>query len=376
MPADQASAILFYAPMKPPDDPTPSGDREVARTLVAALECLGHQATLASRLRAWQRRPDHAALEELKAQAAAECDRIVSDITRRRRSPKAFVTYHLYHRAPDLIGPEIAERLSIPYLVIEASRALKRSRDDWREHFHLADQALQRADAVIALQGDDLDGLTGVIEAARLHHIPPFLDLSGFAPARTPDDRPDGPCQLLTVGMMRAGDKAASYQLLAEALSRLDSMRWRLTIAGDGPARAKIEPLFPKDRTTFLGRVPRARLADVYRQADLFVWPAIREAFGLVFLEAQASGLPVIGARRGGVPNVVADGETGLLVPEGDVEAFSEAVTTLIRDPERRQRMGVAARARVLAEHDLAIGVARLGAILDATIARHGETAR
>ena len=76
----------------------------------------------------------------------------------------------------------------------------------------------------------------------------------------------------------------------------------------------------------FAGAVPHAELPAIYASADLYLWPAINEAYGMAFLEAQAAGLPVVAGRTGGVPAVVADGVTGVLTPIGDAAAFAAAI--------------------------------------------------
>jgi glycosyltransferase involved in cell wall biosynthesis len=101
-----------------------------------------------------------------------------------------------------------------------------------------------------------------------------------------------------------------------------------------------------------VGVVPHAELPAVYAAADLYVWPAINEAYGMAFLEAQASGLPVVAGRTGGVPAVVADGVTGLLTPVGDAAAFAAAVARLLDDAGARARLGQAAIRRIAARHD------------------------
>jgi glycosyltransferase involved in cell wall biosynthesis len=98
--------------------------------------------------------------------------------------------------------------------------------------------------------------------------------------------------------------------------------------------------------------------------ADLFVWPAINEAFGMAILEAQASGLPVVAGRSGGVADVVADGLTGLLAPPGDAAAFAAAVRTLLLDPARHAAMAAAARDKIRRDHDLPAAAHRLAEII------------
>ncbi len=168
--------------------------------------------------------------------------------------------------------------------------------------------------------------------------------------------------------MMRPGAKLASYRCLAEALGRLNDRRWRLLVAGDGPAQAEVRAAMAPlgERVVFLGRCDGASLREVYAAADLYVWPAIGEAYGVAFLEAQAAGLGVVAGRAGGVPAVVSDNESGLLVPPGDAGAFAEGLGQLLDDASRRQAMGEAARARVLRHHDLAQAAATIGGHLAA----------
>jgi len=99
--------------------------------------------------------------------------------------------------------------------------------------------------------------------------------------------------------------------------------------------------------------------------ADLCVWPAINEAFGMALLEAQASGVPVVAGRGGGVSEIVVPGVTGLLVPQGDAPAFAEAVRSLIVNRQRRAAFAQAARQRVRAEHDLSSAARCLNMVID-----------
>ena len=98
-------------------------------------------------------------------------------------------------------------------------------------------------------------------------------------------------------------------------------------------------------RASLLGIVAPAALPSYYAAADVFVLPSIcQEAFGLVILEAFAAGVPVIGTRSGGVPELVEDGRTGLLVNQADVDGLHDAMRRLLLDHELRARLGAAAR--------------------------------
>jgi phosphatidylinositol alpha-1,6-mannosyltransferase len=120
-------------------------------------------------------------------------------------------------------------------------------------------------------------------------------------------------------------------------------------IAGDGPQRGELETLARElgvaERVRFLGAIQHAETADLYRCAELVVLPNREEAgeadgLPLVFLEAAASGRPVIGGKAGGTAEVVADGVNGLVVDGEDVEAIAAAIAVLLGDEDRRQEMG------------------------------------
>lgn len=104
-----------------------------------------------------------------------------------------------------------------------------------------------------------------------------------------------------------------------------------------------------RERVSFLGFVPPAELAGLYRSATLLVHPTLSDSFGMPVVEAMAAGLPVVASRIGGIPEVVDDGTTGVLVPANDPEALARAVLALLADEDRAAAMGRAGRERALA---------------------------
>jgi glycogen synthase len=287
-------------------------------------------------------------------------------------------TYHLYYKAPDWLGPAVADALGIPYVVAEASLAGKRRDGPWAAGHAAVAQALRRADAVIGLNGTDRAGVLPVLAGPeRWHALKPFLATAPFAAAATQRDAarerfaarlgldPAVPW-LAAVAMMRPGDKLASYRLLAAALERVAAPPWRLVVVGDGAARTEVAAAFAPlgARVTLLGALDRRALPELLAAADLFVWPAINEAYGMALLEAQAAGLPVLAGASGGVPDIVADGATGRLIPPGDIAAFAAALGNGLADPALRQRWRSEAARRAAAEHDIASAAHRLDGIL------------
>jgi glycosyltransferase involved in cell wall biosynthesis len=174
--------------------------------------------------------------------------------------------------------------------------------------------------------------------------------------------------------MMRAGDKLASYEILAEALSEIAGLPWALDVVGDGEARSRVEALFERvgDRVRFHGQLDdRETLGSLYTGADLLLWPAVNEAYGMVLLEAQAHGCAVVAGSFGGVPSVVHHGETGLLTRPGDPADFARAVSELLMDGERRRQLGASAFRFVRGSRGLDTAAERIRVALSALIADH-----
>ena len=357
--------IAFYAPLKPADDPVPSGDGRIARLLLAALQAAGHVSFVASRLRSYDGDGEPRQQARIAEQGRAAAERLVRSWRRTpHAAPQLWFTYHLYYKAPDWLGPAVAAALGIPYVVAEASFAPKRAGGVWDLGHRQVARALGLADAVLGLNPADRACVLPLLrDPRRWIAMRPCLDAGAYAAPR----RPAGAApRLIAVAMMRNGDKLASYRLLGAALARLLDLRWCLNIVGAGAARAAVEAaLAPLGaRVRWSGALDAAAVAEALAAADLFVWPAINEALGMALLEAQASGLPVVAGASGGVGGIVAAGATGLLVMPGDPAAFAAAVRTLLVDAERRAVMGEAARRKVLREHDLPAAAQCLAAAL------------
>lgn len=345
----------------------------MARLFLAALRCAGQEPALASRFRSFEGQGDPYRQARLAAFGQKLADRIVSRCrTAPAKAPDLWFTYHIYHKAPDWLGPRVSDALGIPYIVAEASFAPKQAGGAWDCGHRAAEHAIRHADAVIGLNpGDRGCVLPLLADPARWIAVKPFLDAGCYSP-RTPAG-PSGalaanrPARLIAVAMMRAGDKLASYRVLGDALSRLSDLDWSLEVIGDGSARQEVaQALAPLgDRVAWAGLLGPEALARHLAAADLCVWPAVNEAFGMALLEAQASGLPVVAGASGGVAQIVAQGITGFLVEPRDAAGFAAAVRHLIVDRGRCASFGEAARRYVLAEHDLPAAARRLASVFE-----------
>lgn len=155
----------------------------------------------------------------------------------------------------------------------------------------------------------------------------------------------------------RINDMKGAPQL-GEALNRMrDLPNWRATLAGDGhveAARARTAEFGLANRVDLPGWVGPDRVAELIASADILVLPSFIENLPLSIIEAMASGVAVVATPVGAVPDIVRDGETGLLVPAGDVDALEAALTRLVRDGALRRRLGAAGLALHRERLDLA----------------------
>lgn len=380
--------IAFYAPLKSPTHGTPSGDRRVAGLLMDALGLGGHRVELVSTFRSHDPDGDAGRQAALREQGVALGRRLAARWLEApaQTRPELWFTYHVYYKAPDWLGPAASEALGIPYVIAEPSHAGKRAQGPWELGHQGAADAIRRADLLIAPIRDDAEGLRQLAAPERIASLAPFLDAGPFRAAAL--DRTAHRARLASahgldpampwiavVAMMRAGDKLASYRVLAGTLARVRELPWQLVVAGDGPARAEVQAAFSAalpGRATLIGAVPQRDIATLYAACDLCVWPAVNEAYGMALLEAQAAGIPVVACAVRGVPDVVMDGRTGLLAPAGDEKALAARVGELLQDSAKRERLGAAAAAFVLAERSLAPAAERLSALL-APLPRHGR---
>jgi len=196
------------------------------------------------------------------------------------------------------------------------------------------------------------------ISAARTSQVYNGVDTDRFTPSPLksfdllpPEFRSDGLIRIGIVGRIQPikdhGTLLRAFSLLV--MNRPDLRnRLRLTIVGDGPALANMRMLADSLRITpltwFSGTLDN--IPDVFRGLDVFVLPSLNEGISNTILEAMASGLPVVATRVGGNPELVVDGETGLLVPPSDPVAVAEAILSYLKDPAKLRRHGDAGRKR------------------------------
>jgi len=368
--------IAFFAPHKPIDHPLPSGDLIIGRTLHDFLKAQDHKIMVASRFRL-----RHITGKPLKWPALyLEFRRALNQV--KKFNPDLWLTYHSYYKSPDLFGPYISATLGIPYVIYQGVFATKYRRKfkTWPGYM-INKNALLNADHVFANKAVDLHNLSRIILPEKLSHTSPGIDTSIFSYCRQSAERIrdeyhlHGKKVILSAAMLREDVKAESISDLIDAFKPVveEIHEARLIIAGDGEALSRLQKSASDkvgDKIIFLGRIERQEMYKYYSSADFFAYPGINEAFGMVYLEAQCCGLPVLAYSTRGPQEAVAHGETGLLSPQGDIAGLSRNMLKLLKDKDLRERMSKAAPKRIKKNFDLNDNLRRVNIKLEEIIIR------
>jgi len=170
--------------------------------------------------------------------------------------------------------------------------------------------------------------------------------------------RQDGVFRILTVCRL-CGQKGLDTSLRAvrELINMIPSVPIEYRIVGDGPDREMLENLTEelglKEYVVFAGPMEQSGVVEQMRQADVFLLTSVYEWLGVVLLEAQAIGLPIVATNVGGIPEAVSAGESAILVPPSNPRAAAEALAECLRHPEKREKMGLAGRKHVEEHFDI-----------------------
>ncbi|MBM9514102.1 glycosyltransferase family 4 protein [Desulfogranum marinum] len=350
--------IAFYAPFKPLDHPTPSGDQMIGRGIYASLCSQGHQVFIVSKLRCrwiyWN--PSHI------LQALIEIKKIIHRL--QKEPVDCWLTYHCYYKAPDIVGPTVTKKLGLPYIICQGSYATK-----FRRQFHtipgfiLNKKALLQADLHISDRYHNLVDLQRIVPPHRLTYVKPGLEPARFRFDRDSRHKMHTQWQtnkmpvILTAAMFRADVKSKGIAWVIECCGKLrkQGFSFQLVITGDGPQKQYLHQLARQhlaDSVVFTGAFKHEQMYQVYSGGDIFAFPGFRESLGMVFLEAQSCGLPVVACDNGGIPEVVIHKKSGLLSPVTDKNAFTANIKTLLTNQQLRRQMGKYAAQRVRQHHD------------------------
>jgi glycosyltransferase involved in cell wall biosynthesis len=244
--------------------------------------------------------------------------------------------------------------------------------------FGLAHKAAS-ADAVVCISDfckSQLMALTPATAWSRMHIVHCGIDVDRFrATSRAPHDSPIG---ILCVGRLVS---VKAQRLLVESVAAVlsDGIEVALTLVGDGPDRRDLEQLVAdlgiSDSVTFAGGVGQDDILAYYRDADIFCLPSFAEGLPVVLMEAMANALPVVTTQIAGIPELVRNGESGLIVPPGNAEALTDALRLLVTDASMRTQFGQNGRRVVEQEFNVEQTSKQLFEVLQ-NVDRHPEPRR
>jgi glycosyltransferase involved in cell wall biosynthesis len=369
--------IAFFCPNKPLSHAHPSGDLTIARDLYHALNHMGHECReiVAFRTRWFWKSPEgwfRAVTSFLEAYRNV-----------RQFRPDLWLTYHSYYKSPDIFGPFISCLLGIPYVIFQPMYSTRRRKAAaTRVGFTLNRLALKAASHAVTNNLNDLEALGRILRPEKITYLP-----SGIIPEEFQRNEAagrkirkqyaisDATPVIMTAARFRPGVKCDSLIYLFRSLELLKTAQGEfiLLVVGDGPMEKHLRTLGGEllpGRTIFTGKVARRDLAQYYSAADLFAFPGIGESLGMVYLEAQACGLPVVALDSPGVSQVVSGGKTGLLVPRDAGEAMAEAIDALLKSPGARRKFGQEGFRYVREQRDAQRNYRQLSQKLEEIVAR------
>ncbi|MCP4687200.1 MAG: glycosyltransferase family 4 protein [Desulfobacterales bacterium] len=369
--------IAFYTPFKPLGHAHPSGDLVIAAGLYRYLSDQGHEIipVTAPRTRWIYWKPwrwPAAALEHRRA------IRLIS-----REKVDLWLTYHTYYKAPDPMGAPVSATAGIPYVIFQGIFSTKRRRRlKTLPGFLLNRYALRAARHVFSNRCEDLTNLKRLIPMERLTYVAPGIfpgDFTFDAGARKALRRAWGVGRapvVLAAAMFRPDVKTEGLSWVIRSCGRLlkKGRSLHLVIAGDGREKETLRRLAREhcpDAVRFVGKIPREKMNRFYSAGDVFAFPGIRESLGMVYLESQSCGLPVVAFDNGGIPEVVKHGKTGFLTPLYNPGAFDDALEKLLLNKTLRREMGREAGRRVRRRHDLNRNYREVARVLE-NVGRNG----
>jgi glycosyltransferase involved in cell wall biosynthesis len=221
--------------------------------------------------------------------------------------------------------------------------------------------ALRRADLVLGPSSDTVQHLIAAqqIPSKNVQRLPWGLDpdfetrIASSSGHPRPPGFPAAGKIILAVGRWDSAERYKGVDTLISALPHLvqEMPDTRLVLVGDGDDRPRLEQLARDlgvlERVCFLRGLTAEQLFACYANCDVFALPSKGEGFGLVFLEAMAHAKPVVGGAHGGIPDIVEDGVTGLLVPHGNIERLTQALASLLSNPGLAAEMGARGKERL-----------------------------
>jgi colanic acid/amylovoran biosynthesis glycosyltransferase len=350
------------------DDGTPGFVRDIAlveaeefdtRVLVPRVPAAGHREERSGHLtvqrfryfpRRWEDLAHGAILENLRSRKSRWLQLLPFVVAEALALRRAIRTYrpdvlHVHWILPQGAAALLAAR-KVPWLVTTLGGDVYALSDPISDRLKRA--VLRRARVVTAMNSDMTVRLIAQGAPPEATHVLPMgADVEAIRVAAAGEQQVPG--RIMFAGRLVEKKGVA---VLLDALRRLPATGWTLDIVGDGQLRAELTRLADGLPVTFRGQLSRTELARSYARAEIAVVPSVAAASGdqdglpVTLLEAMAVGCAVVASQLAGIDAAVIHGENGLLVPPGDAEALAATLEALLADPDRRAKLGAAARSR------------------------------
>lgn len=351
--------IAYYMPFKAMGHKNPSGDLVIGTELFSYLVRNGAEVELVSKFRCrWIYLKPH-----LWPLLIVELLRVLSHC--RKNRPDLWVSYHSYYKAPDVVGALCCRLLGIPYVIFQGIYSTKRRRSlKTLVGFHLNRLALLSTQCVFTNKKPDEKNLRRLLDPDKIIYVPPGLhpeefQFDGLSRKQLRSQwQIENSLVVFTAAMFRPGVKTDGIIRVIESCKSLKAKGKDifLVVAGDGVNREILQELAENQLGSaclFLGKIKRSQMKNYYSAADIFAFPGIEESLGMVFLEAQSCGLPIVAYQDWGASEAVVDKSTGLLSAAAEEQQFTRNLGRLIDDSLRRQSMGERAADHVRVRHDI-----------------------
>jgi len=297
----------------------------------------------------------HAVVERagLLARTSYELDAFTEQL----REERPQLLHAHFATEPAELARNIAHALGVPFTFTAHAYDIYR-----RPPADIAERVAAAA-AVVTVSEANAAHMVGTlgVPADRLHVIPCGVDLEGFEPPEEASTQP----RIVCISRLRPHKNVA---LLLDACRRLrdDGVAFTVAIIGDGSERPALEELrarYGLDGVQFMGALEQGEVRDNLQSARLSVLPSDSEGFPVSLMEAAACGVPAVGTDVGGVAELIDDGVTGFVVPQGDAVALAGAMKRILTDPELAGSMSAAARRRAEQSFSVQRQVDRLVAV-------------
>ena len=366
--------VAFYEPPGARVDPSPFDGNNPANLVEYALAACRHDV---SRIPARSLgEPPPGATGGLGSVDSAEVAWLVDYFrSAQHPPPDIWISSLVSCRVADRLGPASSAALGIPYVLMQPSIPLAGAApaDGGMGQFQ---RTIEAADGTIMFSSAQAESFHDVLpeHGERLIVLPPFIDLNRVAAvvrrratlraalAMQHRLRPDVPW-LIAAGPMSTAAHLNSLRVVARAAMLAANLDWQLIMAGAGCRRADAEGLFrglPFKSDRHIAIATPEELTAIIASGDVFLWPFADEEFAPTVLEAQAAGLAVVGPRSSAMLDVVANGQTGMLVKPDNDASFANAITFLIRHPEFRRTFAQKAPQWVSTNFDINVVAPRL----------------